>query len=149
MMANLELVGLLENAIMLDSWGFCILVLSCLPRFEKGGKNHPNFWAAEVWRFKWFMLSVPCSDPTNRKFPQSFHHRKFPVRKALLHKQGVPQLSPQKLQRQLKQCGQKGVGVNRVRRQQGAQGWTVWEEMEETKKLFHFLWPWICQKIAY
>lgn len=58
---------------------------------RKQGRTMPSSLAAEVWRFKWFMLSAPCSGLTNRKFPQSFHHRKFPVRKPLLHKQRGPQ----------------------------------------------------------
>ena len=51
----------------------------------------PASRAAEVRRFKWLVLSDLCSVLTNRKFPQSFHHRKFPVRKPLLHKQRAPQ----------------------------------------------------------
>lgn len=34
----------------------------------------------------------PSSVLSSRKFPQSFHHRKFPVRKPLLHKQRAPRL---------------------------------------------------------
>lgn len=53
-----------------------------LPDSENGEELSSSL-AAEVGRFKWFMLSAPCSVLTNRKFPQSFHHRKFPVRKLL------------------------------------------------------------------
>lgn len=58
---------------------------------RKQGWTFPASRAAEVWRFKWLVLSDLCSVLTNRKFPHSFHHRKFPVRKPLLHKQRAPQ----------------------------------------------------------
>lgn len=54
-----------------------------LPDSEKASETIPPSLAAEVRRWKRFMLSAPCSVLTNRKFPQSFHHRKFPVRKLL------------------------------------------------------------------
>lgn len=83
----------------------------------------PSSLATEVWRFKWFMLSAPCSVLTNRKFPQSFHHRKFPVRKFLTAQtkssSATPLLTPC--------CPQTAQAAEAVRAEGGGceQGWKV------------------------
>lgn len=110
-----------------------------LQTLRKWQRTIPPSLAAEVWRFKWFMLSAPCSVLTNRKFPQSFHHRKFPVRKLLTAQTKSssipPPPLPSKLHRQLRQCGQKGVSVNRGGRCQGVEGWAAGEEIEGNKEV--------------
>lgn len=91
----------------------------------------------------------PSSVLTNRKFPQSFHHRKFPVRKPLLHKQRAPQL-PTETAEVAEALWAERVGENTVA---GGTGLMRDErhgkKRRETKKLFHFPCPWICQEIAY
>lgn len=85
---------------------------------RKRGRTIPSSLDGEVWRFYVVHVIRPSSVLTNRKLPQSFHHRKFPVRKPLLHKQRAPQL-PTETAEVAEAVWAEMVGVNTGGRWQG------------------------------
>lgn len=87
---------------------------------EETEKNSATLSAAAAGGFKQFPLSALGSNLFNRKFPQSFHHRKFPGRKSMMKRIPAP---TDTCNLEVAEWAEE-VGGNRRRRQE-FEGWTA------------------------